>query len=128
MKKLLIIEPDAVTASQYKKSFHNFEISLCTNGQLAIVAADKQTPDIVLLELALARNSGIEFIYEFRSYGEWQYIPIVVLSRLSQSQSGLDEKTMKSLGVYKYLYKPDTTPDILNSVVGGVQAPVRKSQ
>lgn len=111
MSKILIIEPDNILASEYQKALSKQRLKafVCSDGQQAITAADKQAPDAILLELALAKNSGIEFIYEFRSYADWRDIPIVVLSRLSQTQANLDEKTMTSLGIIKYHYKPETS-------------------
>ncbi len=97
--------------SRYKKYLlkQGHQVILTENGQDAVLQADAMRPDIVLMELLLANHSGVEFIYEFRSYTEWQNIPIVVLSRLRKSQVFNDDNVLKELGINAYMYKPETS-------------------
>ncbi len=74
------------------------------------MAADKTKPDLVILELQLIEHSGIEFLYEFRSYPEWQAIPVLVLSQVPPSEFAASRQLMTDdLGVRTYLYKPRTS-------------------
>lgn len=47
--------------------------------QEAVVAADEFKPDLVIVDLSLAGRSGIEFLYELRSYPDWRSIAVIVL-------------------------------------------------
>jgi DNA-binding response OmpR family regulator len=119
MLKILLIEPNKLLASQYSSSLISagYEVLWCQDAQESITVADKHHPDIVITELALSSHSGIEFLYEFRSYSEWQNIPVIILSRLSQDNSGIDSKTLQKLGVKAFLYKPDTNlKSLINKV------------
>lgn len=110
MAQLLLLEPDLITAEQYKMALETtgHEVALCLDAQSAVLAADKRRPDVVVLELLLAAHSGVEFLYEFRSYPEWQSIPAVVISRTSAQELGLNEALQKRLNVKYALYKPHT--------------------
>lgn len=109
--QLLLIEPDVVLARTYslalKKAGHS--VKAVTNSQAAINSADKHTPDIVILELQLVTHSGIEFLYEFRSYPDWQSIPILIHTNVPEIELRDSWKQLTlQLGVSGYKYKPST--------------------
>ena len=113
---VLLIEPNSLLAGQYADYLSNIgcRVQRAADAQSAIVAADKQLPDVVVMELLLTSHSGVEFLYEFRSYAEWQKVPVIVLS--SVRQTGLDPEAQKDLGV-EVLYKPDITLEQLGKAV-----------
>lgn len=121
---ILIIEPDKLLATTYAQALHaaGHQPICCTNAQQAVFAADAQTPDVVLLELQLVSHSGIEFLYEFRSYPEWQNIPVVILSQVPPAEflSSWDVLSGE-LGVAQYLYKPHTSLKKLQQIVQNIQ-------
>lgn len=94
-------------AKVLKKAGHKVDWQV--SPQAALSRADAQPPDAIVLDIMLAGHSGIEFLYEFRSYPDWQSLPIVIYGSLSpeevrESLSGFD-----NLNINDYLYKP-TTP------------------
>lgn len=115
MKRILCIESDRILAHRMQEFFcaQGYTVDVCADAQQAIFAADAHTPDIVVMEMALAGHSGVEFLYEFRSYSEWRRVPIVLLSRIPVQDIGLTDKTIKDLGLSAILYKPDTGLDKL---------------
>jgi len=117
---LLLIEPNILLADTYTQALRHagFSITSVTGAQAAIMAADKQQPDLIILELYLPLHSGIEFLHEFRSYPEWQHVPIVVHSSLLPAKSVVAEEHLRrDLGVSEILYKPRTTLEQLLRVV-----------
>ncbi len=93
-------------------------VSIATGAQVAIDAADAQMPDVVLLELQLVAHSGIEFLYEFRSYAEWQMVPVIVLSHVPPTEFRQSAEVLKQqLGVQGYFYKPQTSLKKLLQIV-----------
>ena len=102
-------------AQQYIRYLENegYAITWCENAQDGVAAADELHPDLVLVELLLAGHSGIEFLYEYRSYADWLNVPVVILSGVSQARSGVADAILKELGVSAYLYKPETSLDQL---------------
>lgn len=112
MSQILLVEPDSILADLYRRGLetvgHN--VLICAGAQSAIHSADVTKPDVVILELQLVEHSGIEFLYEFRSYPEWQAIPVLVLSGIPPNEfSGSHDLLMNELGVRAYHYKPLTS-------------------
>ena len=118
--EILLIEPDRQLAQTYKATLESAGHRVChaTTAQDAIFAADAQTPELIILELQLVSHSGIEFLYELRSYPEWQSIPVIALTHVPPAEF-LDSWDLleSQLGVQKYVYKPRTTLlKLLNTV------------
>jgi DNA-binding response OmpR family regulator len=121
MNSVLLIEPDRVLAAIYKEAIEMdglAAVTVVTGAQAAIMAADEHKPDLVILELQLIEHSGVEFLYEFRSYPEWQAIPILVQSIVPFSEFHDNWHLLQDeLGVRAYLYKPHTSlHQLLSSV------------
>lgn len=110
MANILLVEPDRKLGQVYQTALsqagHN--VQQCRSGQAAIMAVDRHAPDVVILELQLARHNGIEFLYEFRSYPEWQSIPVIVHSLVPSTQAGMAPILSDQFGVVAYHYKPLT--------------------
>lgn len=108
-----------------KKYLNNnkFDVKLALNSQDALSIADKNKPAAIVLELAIPRNNGIEFIQEFRSYSDWISIPIVVYSHIPQEDIGLNNKEWLSYGVHEYLYKPTKSLKNLTSALQDIVKP-----
>ena len=122
MADILLIEPDHVLAQTYKNSLASKfrRVRVCASAQQAIHALDKRQPDIIVLELQLADHGGIEFLYELRSYPEWQSIPIVVHSFVPQYLFSDNKQQIQNLGIAQYLYKPGCSLAQLNRAVAEV--------
>ena len=107
---VLLIEPDVVLAKIYRRALERdgWRVVWAAGAQRAIDAADAETPDVIVLELQLVEHSGIEFLYELRSYPAWQGIPVVVHTFVPPT--AFPDKTIleQELGVRSYQYKPNT--------------------
>lgn len=112
---ILLVEPDYLLANIYKSHLENFNYSVrvCGGVQGAINEIDKLKPDIIVLELQLSSHNGYEFLYEIRSYIDWQDIPVVVHSMLPEADLDITLVAKEELGIAGYLYKPDTSLDKL---------------
>lgn len=111
MANILLIEPDRLLAETYRQALESagHSVSVCATALSAIMAADQSTPDLVVLEIQLVEHSGIEFLYEFRSYTDWQTVPVIVLTQVPPSEFLHSRQILsQELGVKTYLYKPKT--------------------
>ncbi len=120
MSQILLIEPDRLLAETYKEALSTagHKVSVASGSQEAIDLADNTSPDLIILEIQLVSHSGVEFLYEFRSYPEWQNIPVIIhtsvpFAELADSWPILS----KHLNTSEYKYKPDTTLEALISSV-----------
>lgn len=120
---ILLVEPNNILGKAYLQSLEQagHEVLWCTSGQMGLLAADNEAPDVVVLELQLPGHNGIEFLYEFRSYRDWQAIPIVVHTFVPEA---LSPQQRSQLNIISYLYKPATKLASLTRTVNDSSASV----
>lgn len=109
---ILLLEPNTLLAETYSRALVHagFTVAVAAGAQSAIDAADTRRPDVVVAELQLPAHSGVEFLHEFRSYPEWQQVPVIVHSVLPPVQTApVAESLRRDLGVRTILYKPRTS-------------------
>ena len=122
MARILLVEPDQLLARTYQTALQRagHKVDIAASAQAAVDAADAHRPDVVVLELQLADHNGVEFLYEFRSYPEWQKVPVIVQSNVPLNEFKISAATWRQLGVAGYLYKPRTTLSQLLAAVRDV--------
>lgn len=76
---------------------------------MAINVADKKRPDLIIMELQLAAHNGIEFLYELRSYPDWQSVPVIINSLVPPTEFSSNEVFWREMTVRAYLYKPQAS-------------------
>ena len=107
--RVILVESDPIvvaTVSRYLKKY-NYDVFAVAGAQEAIHKIDTISPDVVVLDIALRGHSGIEFLHEFRSYHDWNHVPILVWTMQQMTQ--VQTSSLKQLGVSAVLYKPHTT-------------------
>lgn len=126
MAHILFIEPDRMLADTYREAAQvkGHTADICATAQEAVLCADQTTPDVVVLELQLVAHSGIEFLYEFRSYSDWQTVPVVVLTNVPSAEFAESWELLRDhLKVSAYHYKPHTSLHTLLRTIHDVTAP-----
>jgi DNA-binding response OmpR family regulator len=110
MAQVLLLEPDSLIAGSIRRYFANAKHSVAVHSepQAAVISADRQTPDVVITELQLAGRTGAEFLYEFRSYPDWQTIPVIVYTNLEPRQIESLRQSLEELNIRSYLHKSDS--------------------
>jgi len=117
---ILLIEPDKLLASTYVQAlkFAGHTVDHVMSGQGAVASADAATPELVILEMQLPAQNGIAFLQEFRSYAEWQHIPVILHTYVTpKGMEEIFETLKREYGVVSWLYKPQTPLTQLVSVV-----------
>lgn len=124
---ILLIEPDRLLAKNYHEALElaGHKVNWQHDAQSAVHALDDFSAEAVILELQMPSHNGIEFLYEFRSYPEWQNIPVIVLSMVPEEALG-EPGLMKKLGVEDYLYKPQAKLRRLVRTIEDLAQPVGK--
>ncbi len=128
MANILLVEPDRLLAETYAQALTTagHKVVPCASAQAAILAADQIKPDVVVLELQLIEHSGIEFLYEFRSYVDWQSVPVIVQTHVPASEFEANWQALKhQLAIEVYLYKPQTS---LKQLISSVDSQVQQAQ
>lgn len=111
MIRVLLLEPDTLLAKVYSVYLrkHGCSVRTVYSAQQAIASIDQHTPDVIVLEPHIAHHNGIEFMYECRSYTEWQQIPVIFISITPRERLMPLTTLVERLGIRTYLYKPTTT-------------------
>lgn len=119
MARILLVEPDQKLAATHANALKltGHKVHIAATAQQGIIAADDEGPDVVVLEVQLVAHSGVEFLHEFRSYADWQSVPVIVLSHVAPQEFRASQRLLKSLGVAAYLYKPRTSLIALQAAV-----------
>ena len=114
-KQLLLIEPRITSQSVVEEILSDYDVDIVHDAESAILRAVDKTPDLVIMEMSLSGHSGMEFMYEFRTYIDWAKIPIIIYSSLKITDEILSSRAWEKLNIFDYLYKPESTLASLKS-------------
>jgi len=117
MPKILIIEDDEVLVRMYKRKLEHdgFQVAVAYSGGEGLMAAPKEKPDLILLDIMMPAVDGFEVIKNLKAIKETKNIPIVILTNLGTSEMFINEA--KRLGVKNYLIKYKTSAsEVINTI------------
>lgn len=106
---VLIIEDDGFLASIYaqKLEVEGFTVSFATNGEDGLKLAQKDVPDLVLLDLLMPKMNGFEVLEKMKTDKVLSSIPVLVLTNLGQKE---DVERCIKLGAAGYVIKAHSLP------------------
>jgi DNA-binding response OmpR family regulator len=115
MARILFIEPDRLLGANAKNILKRagHSVDWHVDPQAAMDSADAAHPDIIILDLLLAGRSGIEFLYELRSYPEWARLPVIIYSNVPAEEFTVAGIGAAQLDIAAYFYKPTTPISLL---------------
>ncbi len=82
LKKILIVEDDNDFQDIYQLYLQgeSFQVLAVPNGKEAIAVLEKETPDLIILDLIMPVMDGEEFYGWLRAQEKWRHIPVIVAS------------------------------------------------
>ncbi len=102
--KILICEDEITLAKVLQEKFEReeFSVVIVASGDEIVSAAQKEKPDIILLDLVMPKLDGLQALALMKKDIELKNIPVIILSNLND-----DEKIKKALdlGVVDYVVK-----------------------
>ena len=93
--------------------FQGYEVVEVFAGEEALAAAEREGPDLILLDIQLPRISGLEATRRIKARPDLRSIPIVAVT--SFALSGDDQKA-SAAGCDAYIAKPYRPRDLLQIV------------
>lgn len=103
-KKILFIEDESTLQRAVTQVLedNNYRVLSALDGESGILLAQKELPDLILLDLILPNKDGFEVLGELKKDERTKRIPIIILSNLEGST---DVDRALELGATTYLVK-----------------------
>jgi len=123
-KKVLIVEDDEFLLQMYstKLELEGFKVVEAMNGLQGLKAAQKESPDLILLDLNLPEMNGFEVLSQLKRDEATKNIKVLVLTNYSQKE---DIDRCLELGADDYLIKAHFVPSEviakIKVILGGEQ-------
>ena len=118
-KKVLSIDDSKAVRIIVKKAFKSYDVEVveATNGVEGLSAAEKEHPDIILLDVTMPVMDGVEMLSKLKADASLKNIPVIMLT----AEAG-KENVMKiaKMGIRDYIVKPfkeDALLDKVSSVI-----------
>jgi two-component system alkaline phosphatase synthesis response regulator PhoP len=115
MAKILIAEDerDIRELVNFSLQFGGFAVVQAANGVEAVEQAQKELPDLILMDVRMPKMTGYEACRQMKSMPELRDIPVVFLSAKGQEseiQTGLE------VGAEEYILKPFAPDELVKQV------------
>jgi len=109
-KKILFIEDESALQRAVTQVLEEsgYAVSSALNGEIGIALAQREIPDVILLDLILPKKNGFEVVAALKSDESTKHIPIIILSNLEGSE---DVQKAIELGATTYLVKTNYNLD-----------------
>src|SRR3989344_1593363 len=107
-KFILVAEDDNFYANIYKIKLakEGFDVAVVGNGDWVMKFVQKQTPDLILLDLVMPVMDGFETLKNLKENPKTKQIPVICLSSLGQDE---DVQKAKKIGAIDYLIKTNVS-------------------
>ena len=104
-KRILLVddEADFVELLRNRLEENNFDVIIAYDGEEALVAVERERPDLILLDIMLPKMSGFDVCRKLKVDERLKNIPIVMLSAKFQPN---DIKFGMAMGADGYITKP----------------------
>jgi two-component system, chemotaxis family, chemotaxis protein CheY len=116
MKRNVLIVDD----SEFTRNYHsyilreaNFETVTAVDGADALEKLYSRTFDLILTDINMANMDGYEFIRRVRSNGEYENLPIVIISTESEAE---DKSRGFLAGANFYIVKPSDPRPLIEDI------------
>ncbi|HTP07567.1 MAG TPA: response regulator [Anaerolineae bacterium] len=115
MAKILIAEDerDIRELVNFSLQFGGFTVVQAANGAEAVEQAQKELPDLILMDVRMPKMTGYEACRQMKTMPELRDIPVVFLSAKGQEteiQTGLEA------GAEEYILKPFAPDELVKQV------------
>ncbi len=110
MAKILIIDDEQPILNMYREALSQHQVLTSKNGQEGLEMAEKETPDLILLDIIMPELNGLDVLAKLQDNKNTASIPTVILTNLPEEAS---KEKATQLGASGYLVKAENEPDQL---------------
>ena len=114
-RRVLLIEdePNIIEAIRFILSRDGWRVDTHSDGNTALGAVLSRQPDLVILDVMLPNRSGYDILNDLRKDVATRDLPVLMLTARGQKK---DRELAEKLGVSKFMTKPFSNSEILESV------------
>ena len=114
-QKILVVDddPDLVRALRLRLRANNYDITTASDGYSAVASAQKDRPDLIVLDLGLPAGDGFVVLDRLQNIDALAGVPVIVLS--ARDPQGNEERALKA-GAAAFFQKPADNEELLNVI------------
>ena len=107
-------EPNIALSLQFIMNKAGFSVRVAEDGNLAILEIKKETPDVILLDIMLAKRDGFSVLETIKKNPKWSSIKVIVLTAKSRDE---DKQRALNMGADDYITKPFSSRQLVDRVI-----------
>ena len=117
MKKILVVDDEKNIRDLLKDKLEksNFSVTLASSGQEALGACKRESPDLLLLDIAMPDMDGYQTCDRLKSDRETSGIPVLFLTGKELAPEGVIEHC-RNLGACGHISKLSTLKELLGKI------------
>lgn len=113
-KRVLIVDddPDIVESVSYALKPRGVEVLVARDGNLGLAMAEKEAPDLLILDMMMPKRSGFLVLEKLAEYAS----PSMRIIMITANEGRRHEEYARQLGVDDYIHKPFAMDRLLEAV------------
>lgn len=116
-------ESDIVSTIQYRLKFGEFDVITASNGQEGLEKAEKEKPDIILLDINMPIMDGHEMLERLKNNSDLKNTPVIMLTAYSDKR---DIVKASDHGVADYVTKPFDFAELMEKISSALDSSSEK--
>ena len=113
-KRILAVDDDIIVLTRISSILSNdYDLVTVNSGMRALKYLELEKPDLILLDVRMMQQDGIETLRKIRNMEECKDIPVIMLTGVESREIVVESA---KLGVCDYLLKPFSSVELLKRV------------
>lgn len=113
-KRILAVDDDVIVLTRISTILRNdYDLVTVNSGMRALRYLELEKPDLILLDIRMVQQDGIETLRKIRNMEECKEIPVIMLTGVENKDIVVESA---KLGICDYLLKPFSTTELLKRV------------
>jgi len=115
LHKIMVVDDEFILRDLIRTILEEegFSVTTASDGDEALLKADNELPDLILLDLMMPGKSGLEVCKILKSQAKTKHIPVVMSTVLGRE---VDRTLTKEAGADAHFMKPFTASALLTEV------------
>lgn len=110
-KRILAVDDDVIILTRISSILRNdYDVVTINSGVRALRYLELEKPDLILLDIHMMQQDGIETLRKIRNTEECKDIPVIMLTGVENKDTVMESA---KLGICDYLLKPFTSAELL---------------